>query len=283
MNKRTDVASLLNERNARRKEAAAPRTLSISPEPGQLHSLAVETDMWEEFVLVLKKNGDTCQVIPGSMNALKGGPDDILIPDPDSDALWMLSLPLVTELPTDVLLPAFAKIPAKMLDYIRKGVEKAGKHEPLDRSYKFCLPYIGTGDSRIDYHKRLSELLQKAGTKNSLNGFTIHPLWDNEDSMALAAGSEKENILKTCVIDGRAELLCLEFSPEEKAVWIEILSADGQDVVTTLDGSEIVDPNEHVRGVIRNGKCKLSVSRDFDGSIAIRLKDGTIRTLTEQA
>ena len=115
-----------------------------------------------------------------------------------------------------------------------------------------------------------------------LNGLILPPLLHRQDAMALAAGSEQENILKTCAIDGRAEFLCLEFSPEEETVWIDILSADGQGIATTLDDSEIVDSDEQVLGVIRNGKCKLRVSRDFDGSIAIRLKDGTICILTEQ-
>ena len=116
-----------------------------------------------------------------------------------------------------------------------------------------------------------------------MNGLILPPLWHNEEAFALAAGGEQENILKTCVIDGCNELLCLEFSPEEETVWIDILSADAQDVVTTLDGSEIVDAYEHVLGVIRNGKCKLKVGRDFDGGIAVRLRDGTVRILTEQA
>ncbi|MBP5585868.1 MAG: hypothetical protein J6Y92_05900 [Lentisphaeria bacterium] len=279
MKKRTDAANLLNELNSVRKDGIDPVTVSISPEPGQLHSLAVETDMWEEFVLVLEKNDDTCQVIPGSMNAMKGGPDDILIPDPDSDALWMLSLPLVTELPTDALLPAFAKIPAGMLEYIRKGVEKAGKHEPLDGSYRFCLPYIGTGDSRIDYHERLSDLLRKAEMKNRMDGFTFRPLWDNEESMALAAGSEKGIIQKKCVVEGREELLSLKYSPEKDAVWIYVFSADRSGISAALDGTEIIDSDERVLGTIQAGECRLNVERGFDGRIALRLKDGTIRLL----
>ena len=79
-----DKNDLLAFIEASRKSVAPESDPLLYPAPGQFHPLAVETDMWEVFVLVLERIGDICQVIPGSMAPLKGGPSDILIPAPET-------------------------------------------------------------------------------------------------------------------------------------------------------------------------------------------------------
>ena len=101
--------------------------------------------------------------------------------------------------------------------------------------------------------------------------------------MPLAAGGEKKAIRKKCVIDGREEILHLAFSSEEGTAWIDIFSADDSDFSVALDGSTIVNADEHELGTILDGSCMLTVGKDFDGSIAIRLKDGTICPLEEKS
>lgn len=116
-----------------------------------------------------------------------------------------------------------------------------------------------------------------------IDGFILTPLFREEDSMALAAGSERKPVRRKCVIDGREEILHLAYSPEKGSVWIDIFSADDSDFSMALDGSEIVDADGIGLGTIQDGSCMLTVGKDFDGSIAIRLKDGTICTLAEKA
>lgn len=134
------------------------------PAPGQFHSLAVDSDMWEAFVLVLETSGSSCRVISGSMDACKGGPDDILIPAPAPGDVpfWTLNLDSEQDLMRDALLAGFARLAPGMLDYVKDGLRKFRNGEPLGNRYRFCLPYIGEDDSRIAYRDELASLVKTA-------------------------------------------------------------------------------------------------------------------------
>lgn len=107
----------------------------------------------------------------------------------------------------------------------------------------------------------------------------LPPLWQPELEV-LAAGEEKSNIRKKCSVDTRSEVLFIEYSPSEKRVWIDIFSSDMKRT-SSLDGAEIIDAHEQVIGTIADGCCVLAVEDVFDGSVAVRLKDGGICTLAE--
>ena len=109
----------------------------------------------------------------------------------------------------------------------------------------------------------------------------LPPLWQ-PDLEVLAAGDEKSNIRKKCSVDTRSEVLIIEYSPSEKRVWIDIFSSDMKRT-SSLDGAEIIDAHEQVIGTIADGCCVLGVGDVFDGSVAVRLKDGGICTLAELA
>lgn len=109
----------------------------------------------------------------------------------------------------------------------------------------------------------------------------LPPLWQ-PDLEVLAAGDEKSNIRKKCSVDTRSEVLIIEYSPSEKRVWIDIFSSDMKRT-SSLDGAEIIDAHEQVIGTIADGCCVLAVGDVFDGSVAVRLKDGGICTLAELA
>ena len=107
----------------------------------------------------------------------------------------------------------------------------------------------------------------------------LSPLWQPEQEV-LAAGDEKGNIRKKCSVDTRSEVLIMEYSPSEKRVWLDIFSSDMKRA-SSLDGAEIIDAHENVLGTIAEGRCVLAVEDGFDGSVAVRLKDGSICTLVE--
>lgn len=107
----------------------------------------------------------------------------------------------------------------------------------------------------------------------------LPPLWPKLPEV-LAAGDEKKNIRKKCSIDTRQEVLSMVFSPTEKRAWIKILNADMSDFSTALDGAEVIDSREKVLGAISSGRCDFAVEADFDGSVAIRLADGSVCILT---
>ena len=135
----------------------------LHPTPGQFHPLAVKTDMWEVFVLILERDGDICQVIPGSMDPRKGGPSDILIPAPGNRGqYWTLNLGLKQNLHANAMLPGFASLTTGLLNYVKYGLNKFELGEPLGDRFRFCLPYIGKSDSRRTYRDNLKQLL--AGT-----------------------------------------------------------------------------------------------------------------------
>lgn len=114
-----------------------------------------------------------------------------------------------------------------------------------------------------------------------MKGLILPPLWQEEE-LALAAGGEKKPIQKKCSIEGREEILILEYSQNEGKVWIDILLPDESGWSTALDGSGILDEEENERAVIENGKCVFEQRKPFNGSIGLRLKDRTIHTLKEK-
>lgn len=278
---------------ASRKSVAPESDQLLHPAPGQFHPLAAETDMWEAYVLVLERNGDVCQVIPGSMNPLKGGPSDILIPAPENPSqYWTLNLGLKQELHVDALLPGFASLMPGLLNYVKYGLNKFELGEPLGDKFRFCLPYIGKSDSRRVYRDELADLVKKANLTivNALewSDHRIHdcvPLWHFEDEYAYAAGDEQEMIFVECSIDHHEEVMTLRYYPDQDSVWIRIFNADKKSLSFALDGTEIIDAEGHVLGTIQNGKSILNVKKRFDGRIILRKQNGMIcqlRTISQQ-
>lgn len=144
---------------------SGPMEFYDEPAPGQFHSLNADTDMWDAFVLVLevkRQNMYTeCTVVPGSMDALKGGPDDLLIRNPDRNGFWGLDFSQVGTVRADALLPGFAALTPRMLDYVRKGLELYRKEEGSGE-YRYGIPFIGKTDPRRSYHKAMGALMETA-------------------------------------------------------------------------------------------------------------------------
>ena len=153
------------ENDMERDGLTAPMEYFDEPAPGQFHSLAADTDMWDAFVLVLNVNRQSmnteCTVVPGSMDALKGGPDDLLIRNPDRNGVWILDFSQVRAVLADALLPGFAALAPRDMDYVRKGLDLYRKKEE-SAEYRFGIPFIGKTDSRCTYHKDLGALVETA-------------------------------------------------------------------------------------------------------------------------
>ena len=136
-----------------------------TPAPGQFHSMSVETEDWESFVLVLEIRTDgmypECLVVPGSMDVLKGGPDDLLFKHPDYGDCWFLDLSQARTVRADALLPGFAALPEPELVRIRQ--ELAFYQQKKESGmYLYGPPFIGETDSRRDYHASLGTLMEIA-------------------------------------------------------------------------------------------------------------------------
>ena len=144
---------------------AGPVEYFDEPVPGQFHSLNAETDMWEAFVLVLDVKRQSmyteCTVVPGSMDALQGGPDDLLIRNPDRNGFWILDFSQVRTMRADALLPGFAALAPRALDRVRKALDLYRKEE-ASAEYRYGIPFIGETDPRRSCHRELGALMETA-------------------------------------------------------------------------------------------------------------------------
>ena len=107
--------------------------------------------------------------------------------------------------------------------------------------------------------------------------YMLPPLWKN-DAEILAAGDEKENIHINCHIYERDELVAIDWSPAEKSLWINIFNSDKSNFSSALDNAKIINASGNILGIIKNGQCKISRIKNFDGTIGILDADNTIYT-----
>ena len=171
-----------------------PARFFDTPAPGQFHSLVADTEDWESFVLVLEmRTGGMypeCEVVPGSMDVRKGGPDDLLIKHPDYEECWFLDLSQVRTVRADALLPGFAALPEPELFRIRQEL-KLYREKKESGMYLYGLPFIGETDSRRDYHASLGTLMEIADKEAAsrywrrlASSFRIEPKKDDDASVA---------------------------------------------------------------------------------------------------
>ena len=252
------------------------------PAPGQLHRTGMRGGS-EWFYLVTEVNSAHCDVIPGSIDAIMAGPNDIVLPPTVLGSMVFLSLDLAATLPRAALGVGFAELDG---DIFNRIIDSQKEYENGQRgnvkSFPFALSYISRHDPRIVYHKKMADFIKRkqAELRDVFfeNPFILHPLWQLE-SVTLAAGDEKKNIRVKCAIDGRLEILVLEYSPDEKKVWVRIFSV-ASERTEALDGAAIIDAAEKTLAVIAGGSCEFIAPDGFDGAIAIRTTDGVTRTLT---
>ena len=254
------------------------------PRPGQLHRTADWAKNPDWFYLVTEVSEDNCEIIPGCFDAMMAGPGDIVLPPEVFGDYVFLSLDMAATLPREAVKIGFAELD---VDTYNRVIDSQLEYETGAKgdmpSYPCALPYISRHDPRIAYHKKMSKLIQSEQTglviEETGSGLILPPLWPKLPEV-LAAGDERGNIRKKCSIDTRQEVLSMVFSPTEKRAWIKILNADMSDFSTALDGAEVIDSREKVLGAISSGRCGFAVEADFDGSVAIRLADGSVCILT---
>lgn len=254
------------------------------PRPGQLHRTAGGEENPDWFYLVTEVSEDCCEIIPGCFNALMAGPSDIVLPPDVFGDYVFVSLDMAATLPREAVKTGFAELDVDTYNRIidsQLEYETGGKGD--FPSYPFALPYISRHDPRIVYHKKMAKLIQVEQARLVIaetdSRLILPPLWQPEQDV-LAAGDEKGNIRKKCSVDTRSEVLIMEYSPSEKRVWIDVFSSDMKRT-SSLDEAEIINAHEQVLGTIAEGCCVLAVEDGFDGSVAIRLKDGCICILAE--
>ena len=254
------------------------------PAPGQLHytNMPAGSD-WFYFIAGVSEA--RCEVIPGSFDALMAGPNDIVLPPSVLGAMVFLALDLAASVPRQAIGIGFAVLDDATCGRISVSRQKYEAGQPGNpAAFPFALPYVSRHDPRISYHKKMADLIlrEQANYEEEMHRapFIVPPMWSED--LALAAGNEKENIRKKCAIDGRPEVLILEYSPEENTAWVDLFSADLSARSGALDGARIVNVEETVLGIIENGRCRFRTPAGFDGGIALQLGDGSLHILTPE-
>ena len=139
-----------------------PAKQQLHPAKYQLEHIEDE-EIQEFFFLItgIDEKNNTCEVISGSFDGLKAGPEDIVLPKSVLGQYVYLSPGIGGTVPTESLGTGFAVLDTPTFDCICKAQNeyKVGKVQPIP-SWPQPMRYISDNDDRIGYHNRQKELLQ---------------------------------------------------------------------------------------------------------------------------
>lgn len=255
----------------------AEQGLSLDvPLAGQLHFINSEV-MPEAFVLITNVEGNQCDVIPGSFDALMGGPNDLILPAYVMGDYVSLSMDLATTLSMSSIGKGFAILDddtyERVLDSLDvfNGEEAEGK-----RPFEYALPYIGVSDERIPYHSRLSQLMKELQSGELLRNFQracIFTLWAQRGN-ALAAGSEKTNPQVEFKVMGKNVTIFIEYFRESKQLSLDVYDADGN-ASQVMDGCQLRSASGHeVVGIIQDGSLFMDYPANVPGEFKFTDAEG---------
>lgn len=114
----------------------------------------------EFFLLVTKVDKEYCTVIPGSINGLMAGPNDIVLPKEVLGQFAFLAMDQIMSLPKSVIGigfailddAAFERVEASVLNH-QYGIVTSVK------PYSYALPFLGENCSRRYYHRAMEEFI----------------------------------------------------------------------------------------------------------------------------
>ena len=237
-------------------------------EQGQLHRCKNSEEHPEFFYLILDTDGDNCKIIPGSLDGIMAGPDDIVLPKSVLGDFIFLSLDLVAKLPKDSIGNGFAVLDDKTFERIRVSLNtfETGNKGDIP-SFAFSLPYAGKYDSRIAYHADLKSVLDSA-----MNRGTVFFIDFTAESTALAAAKD-ESFDMELAIRGTAQCLLITFDPGNQQMVIHAIEADGE-MTKALDGWSVYDERNILLGEIKNGFLDISGKNSGKTGLVLRSPDG---------
>ena len=237
-------------------------------EQGQLHRCKNSEEHPEFFYLILDSDGNDCKIIPGSLDGIMAGPEDIVLPKSVMGDFIFLSLDLAAELPKDSIGKGFAVLDENTFKRVRASLNtfETGKDGNIP-SFAFSLPYAGKYDSRIAYHADLKAVLDSA-----MNRGIVFFIDFTAESTALAAAKD-ETFDMELAIHGISQHLLITFDPENKQMVIHAIEADGE-TTNTLDGWSVYDESNVSFGKIKNGFLDISGKKAGRTGLVLRSPDG---------
>ena len=132
----------------------------LHPSQEQLKQLEDE-DVQDFFFLITQVGENTCEVIPGSMDGVMAGPDDIVLPKNILGQYVYLSLDMKTTVPKSALSDGFAILEEECYQRVLASCKEFdGEAAGEIPAYSRAMPYISAHDDRIEYHKKQQQLIE---------------------------------------------------------------------------------------------------------------------------
>ena len=250
------------------------------------------------FYLVTEIDGNYCDIIPGSLDGIMAGPDDIVLPKNVLGDFIFLSLDLAATLPVKALGKAFAMLDN---DTYNRIIDSQIKYETGEKgdspSYSFGLPYISKFDSRVAYHEIITDLVQQAQAPVYSEVFAnaaepidfaatvkkwfqsqFTPAFDAPE-VALAAAAARKNPQAECTVAGFTGSVILEYSIMEKQLHIDFYDADGNIEKQQFENWKIVNEQGDTLGSVRGGTAIVPMA-EFNPRICLIDPEGNIHAFT---
>lgn len=281
-----EIIGEIREQNSRISLSAKQNLDLKSIKPGQLHRIKNAGENTEFFYLVTNCEKEIVDVIPGSLDGLMAGPEDIVLPKTVMGGFIFLSMDLAGTLPKDALGEGFALLDAATYNrIIDSQIKYETGEEGEQASFPFALPYTGKSDSRILYHEKLALCVTDAQEKLSLEEVpdtvslpeAFFTLFKFKESMALAAASSQDIYEGEFAISGIPQTLYVTFDPEEKQLVIRALEANGE-LSSGLDNWSIYDEKGKL-GEILDGVLDLHYTPGNQLLLALQDPDGKTHKL----
>ena len=248
------------------------------------------------FYLVTEIDGKYCDIIPGSLDGIMAGPDDIVLPKKVLGDFIFLSLDLAATLPVRALGKAFAMLDNDTYNRIIDSQIKYEIGEEGDSpSYSFGLPYISRFDSRVAYHEIIMDLVQQAqapvysevfaNVAEPIDFTAIVKKWFQDNFVSifempeavLAAGPARKNPHAECSLAGFPVLL--EYSISEKQLHIDFYDAAGNIEKQQFENWKIVNEQGDTLGSVRSGTAIVPMA-EFDPRICLIDSKGNIHAFS---
>jgi hypothetical protein len=262
--------------------------------PGLLCRMADFQSNPDIFYLITEINEQYCDVIPGSLDGIMAGPEDIVLPKNVLGNYIFLSLNMAATLPLKAIGKGFAMLDDKTYNRIIDSQIKFETDDDGDQaSYPFGLPYISQNDSRIAYHEIIMDIVQHAQAPVYSEVFdeesepvdfaesvkewfkkSFVPVF-HEPELALAAGSARNNPQSECVLDGFDGSVLLEYSLMEKILHIDFFDAKDNPEKQRFENWKIADAMGQILGSVRDGSVLIPMT-EFNPRICLVDPDGNI-------
>jgi hypothetical protein len=220
----------LRQKLATQAKPTAEQGLKLSePAEGQLHRLRSVGEMPEAFALVTKIKGGNCAVIPGSFDAMEGGPDDLVLPRSVLGDYVTLAMDLARNVSTQALGTGFARLDEESFRNVCESLAEFQGTKGARQMYPYALPYIGRDDERIAYHAQLKERVRESQTQALLEQFASWVLLAPQQGVALAAGGETAMVrMEFIARDGHLSLT-MDLDPAQKRCYVSVYGGDGEE------------------------------------------------------